>query len=241
MTREATWLQNVFTTTQLRRWISPDSIEYLDPESINGLNLYAYCGNDPIGRGKEAFRCLTCKNKTKPGGIGPSYREKTFQQLQTSWFNETIGFSINYGAELPTLFMYFLVVQVEKGWGYSKAFSTEKPVTFYVSLPEAWWQFWEISYGVDINMNGYGFGVGLGFERSLTLHLGKNSLDFYVNDLGRIGIKRAVEVDYGVYSYSKFEFNLPEILVLVAAANYVPAIIMWLLKLLGGMSPIPGI
>ena len=30
------------------RFISPDSIEYLDPESINGLNLYAYCMNDPI-------------------------------------------------------------------------------------------------------------------------------------------------------------------------------------------------
>ena len=28
----------------------PDSIEYLDPESINGLNLYAYCGNDPINK-----------------------------------------------------------------------------------------------------------------------------------------------------------------------------------------------
>jgi len=30
------------------RWISPDSIEYLDPQSINGLNLYAYCGNNPV-------------------------------------------------------------------------------------------------------------------------------------------------------------------------------------------------
>ena len=32
------------------RWIQPDSIEYLDPTSINGLNLYSYCGNDPINR-----------------------------------------------------------------------------------------------------------------------------------------------------------------------------------------------
>ena len=32
------------------RWLSPDSIEYLDPQSINGLNLYAYCGNDPVNR-----------------------------------------------------------------------------------------------------------------------------------------------------------------------------------------------
>ena len=32
------------------RWISPDSIEYLDPSSINGLNLYAYCENDPVNK-----------------------------------------------------------------------------------------------------------------------------------------------------------------------------------------------
>ncbi len=30
------------------RFISPDSINYLDPESINGLNLYAYCLNNPV-------------------------------------------------------------------------------------------------------------------------------------------------------------------------------------------------
>ena len=30
------------------RWLSPDDIEYLDPHSINGLNLYAYCNNNPI-------------------------------------------------------------------------------------------------------------------------------------------------------------------------------------------------
>ena len=30
------------------RFISPDNIEYLDSNSINGLNLYTYCGNNPI-------------------------------------------------------------------------------------------------------------------------------------------------------------------------------------------------
>jgi hypothetical protein len=32
------------------RWLSPDDIEYLDPHSINGLNLYAYCNNDPVNK-----------------------------------------------------------------------------------------------------------------------------------------------------------------------------------------------
>ena len=39
-----------YYSPELCRWISPDSIEYLDPESINGLNLYAYCENDPINK-----------------------------------------------------------------------------------------------------------------------------------------------------------------------------------------------
>ena len=32
------------------RFISPDSIEYLDSKNINGLNLYFYCGNDPVNK-----------------------------------------------------------------------------------------------------------------------------------------------------------------------------------------------
>ena len=33
-----------------RRFISPDDTSYLDPETPNGLNLYAYCGNDPVNK-----------------------------------------------------------------------------------------------------------------------------------------------------------------------------------------------
>ena len=31
-----------------RRFISPDDTAYLNPENVNGLNLYCYCNNDPI-------------------------------------------------------------------------------------------------------------------------------------------------------------------------------------------------
>ena len=37
-----------YYSPELCRWISLDSIEYLDSESINGLNLYCYCYNNPI-------------------------------------------------------------------------------------------------------------------------------------------------------------------------------------------------
>lgn len=32
------------------RFISQDALDYADPETINGLNLYAYCGNNPVMR-----------------------------------------------------------------------------------------------------------------------------------------------------------------------------------------------
>ena len=44
------WVSSRYYSPELCMFISPDSIEYLDPESVNGLNLYAYCGNDPVNR-----------------------------------------------------------------------------------------------------------------------------------------------------------------------------------------------
>ncbi|MDY4849359.1 MAG: RHS repeat-associated core domain-containing protein [Bacilli bacterium] len=44
------YVSSRYYNPDIMRWISPDSVDYLDPESINGLNLYAYCENDPINK-----------------------------------------------------------------------------------------------------------------------------------------------------------------------------------------------
>ena len=41
-------LQTRWYDPTIGRFISPDSYEYLDPETIGGLNLYAYCLNNPV-------------------------------------------------------------------------------------------------------------------------------------------------------------------------------------------------
>ena len=33
---------------QTGRFINADTLDYLDPETLGGLNLYAYCGNNPV-------------------------------------------------------------------------------------------------------------------------------------------------------------------------------------------------
>jgi len=45
---ELYYLHTRFYDPEVGRFISADSIEYADPEMINGLNLYAYCGNNPV-------------------------------------------------------------------------------------------------------------------------------------------------------------------------------------------------
>ena len=42
------YLQTRYYDPEVGRFISRDSIEYAAPESINGLNLYAYCFNNPV-------------------------------------------------------------------------------------------------------------------------------------------------------------------------------------------------
>ncbi len=44
------FLQTRYYDPQIGRFINIDDISYLDPKTINGLNLYSYCGNNPITR-----------------------------------------------------------------------------------------------------------------------------------------------------------------------------------------------
>ena len=47
------YLKTRYYDPETGRFITIDGIEYLDPETINGLNLYAYCGNNPVMRTDE--------------------------------------------------------------------------------------------------------------------------------------------------------------------------------------------
>ena len=42
------YLKSRYYDPVVGRFITIDDISYIDPETINGLNLYAYCGNNPV-------------------------------------------------------------------------------------------------------------------------------------------------------------------------------------------------
>lgn len=42
------YLQSRYYDPEIGAFISPDTVNYLDPETISGLNLYTYCNNNPV-------------------------------------------------------------------------------------------------------------------------------------------------------------------------------------------------
>jgi RHS repeat-associated protein len=42
------YLNARYYSPEFRRFISPDDTSYLNTKNVNGCNLYAYCGNDPV-------------------------------------------------------------------------------------------------------------------------------------------------------------------------------------------------
>ena len=42
------FLQTRYYDPQVGRFLSMDDVEYIDPETIGGVNLYAYCNNNPV-------------------------------------------------------------------------------------------------------------------------------------------------------------------------------------------------
>ena len=48
------FLKSRYYDPETGRFISQDKVSYLDPKTINGLNLYAYCGNNPVMRVDES-------------------------------------------------------------------------------------------------------------------------------------------------------------------------------------------
>ena len=42
------YLNSRYYDPEVGRFISADAIDYLAPETINGINLYAFCGNNPV-------------------------------------------------------------------------------------------------------------------------------------------------------------------------------------------------
>ena len=98
------WVSSRYYSPELCRWISPDSIEYLDSESINGLNLYCYCENNPVNykqRPVSSGSSITISSISSGGLAGNRISGNAVKPISKTLSSKSSGFNL-FGYEFRT-------------------------------------------------------------------------------------------------------------------------------------------
>ena len=195
------------------RFISPDSTEYIDSENPNGLNLYAYCNNDPV-------------NYSDPSG----HKLKKLQESINEWF----GSFVEYSKTVVEKSIDLLFIGYESGIKKTHVRGNDNaPFSFFRTIPENWWEFWKYHKGVKINIHNFSLSIGLGLmESTLSFSVNNSSLDFTVG-IDKIAIARSQSTDNATWYEQYYIRPIP---ILIA---YVIIVYVWPFLLTSGGVPIP--
>ena len=195
------------------RWISPDSVSYLDSESPHGLNLYLYCGNDPI-------------NYVDPSG----HSWESFWESVNNWFNATFGAYISTTEKQrhDGIDLYFAGIEHGIAITHTQEYAV-KPIMFFVHYETKFWKFWEWEVGVSFNVNGHSIQSTMGLEH-MGLAYSNDSFSVHLNvGAFETGIEIMVPSGNNVANYCKFAISpimlgLAFVLVSSGAYEYVYAV-----------------
>ena len=156
-------MQTRYYDPETGRFISQDDYSYLAPETINGLNLYAYCADNPI-------------MYVDPMGTSIS----SFFKKIGNWFADTFGFAGYNSYTKTTKYREdYFVSGIEYGTEQGVTFiagDDSKPVTFYYEKPDEWWKIWEYKLGVKINTNNFGLNKSIGLSNSIGIKIGDTAV-----------------------------------------------------------------
>ena len=198
------YLKSRFYDPTIGRFISADSLEYIDPHTVGGVNLFAYCNNNPVMNvdptghmwmlrlGVTLVRLFCEKNKIKD-----------FIQA----LSNEVGAVVSVGKEVPDIGSPITkspFTSVETGVGYNKDFGNSKSVNFFLEGSG----FHDASVGLDARVNGFGAGVEIGTGKSaVTAHFGDFSLEIGYTGARKAYVKEVYEINGG-YVYRKSSIDL---------------------------------
>jgi len=198
------YLQSRYYDPTIGRFISADGMVGAVGDILSA-NMYAYCANNPIMFTDET-----------------GYSWRSFWDDVGDWFDETFGFSLY--KEENAYESYYGVVETKTGFGYCNP--SDKPVTFYTSIPSKWWKLDQYSIGVKFtNSEGKGFIVFNGTRHGFGWYGDGTETTISSNILGRVGARQTIYEDNGFYSFTQTNWNKPETVVVVVGIYYLA---LWL-------------
>ncbi len=245
------WLSSRYYSHELCRFISPDDVEYLDPESVNGLNLYCYCLNNPVNykqRPVSSGSSIIISSISSGGLAGNKISGNAVQQIAKTLSSKSSGFNL-FGYELrkstgwdtspdiATSFFgrigfssYVTHTQGQSGMLYAFAGSTSDEMNWFGTTYYA---------GVGINLfdivgvEAYLETVGIGVQVSI----GNFSIGANINLIGGTSITFGWDTDLGNGLTKTDGFTVG------VNTGCLVAVIYWIYKFVttGDPSPVPGL
>ena len=91
------YLQTRYYDPEIGRFVTIDDVAYLDPDTVGGLNLYAYCGNNPV-MGVDPMGTASIPYLIAPSKLA-SATVKTLTAFFSS-FEARIGIGIGFGVDI---------------------------------------------------------------------------------------------------------------------------------------------
>jgi len=191
-----------YYSPKLCRFISSDRFEFLNKNKINGLNLYAYCGNNPVNRiddygnsWKSFWKKVKRKAKKAGNAIGDFF-EEIFDVFTDLTYNIVTvkGGNIFGGYESGT------VAGITIG-------DRSKPFSFYTkNNADNWWEIWEYEIGIRIKVGKFSYSQGVKlYETNVSFGWDNRTVDFQIG-LDRIGVGSSY-TENGVTTYTQYYIN----------------------------------
>ena len=122
------YLNARYYSPEWRRFISPDSTEYIDYENPNGLNLYAYAGNNPVS--------LAYSSSGK--AIGRMTISAAYSFADDTHYNSLNSLSIKFPSQN----------WVSLGIGFSASMAGALSVLGWTTKNPEFYEFWYTAYGI---------------------------------------------------------------------------------------------
>ena len=147
---------------------------------ISGMNLYAYCLNNPV-KHKDPY--------------GNSWLSDAWDSLK-NWFSNTFGAYIDLSRNITKSSQDYFFVGYEEGVKTGKIVGDDsKPISFFSFFSSEWWKIWEYQIGYKISTEkfsfSYSFGIG---EQNYSIGWDNQSIDFQFG-INKIGLGTSTTLD----------------------------------------------
>ena len=221
---ELYYLMTRYYDPETNTFLTRDSIEYLDPETLGGVDLYAYRCNMSMMQIDLSDRYLKSVGNASRNSVGDSSR---------NWSNKTFGttrtrvqFTVDQNESID-----FLFFGLEVGVDNSVLESGEaKPITFTLTHTGKWWEFWKFKVGVSINIGKFNYSLGIGIgEISSSIGYGSFSLSF-VGGFDKVGMALSYTQDNTTSYAQAYIRTLPTLALALAVAfsSSLVSALLWL-------------